>query len=395
MATAKRLQKLKSKYDEYPDDIFKDSRMSFGDHIDELRTRMLRALKWLLLFLVIGFVLDSIGSTVGNRNIGIGRPMMDIITDPIQQQVEDFYFRRNARITEQKLADLAKTTPDEIRQIRQKLRDNGNNLTSLTSEERLKLLGAPQEMPVLVSTAELASAFGSPKADAPKELSLNLQVFPGYINSLNNTGEALLGSRNYLKTLSVQEGFVVYFKVSVLCGIVLASPFILYQFWAFVAAGLYPHEKRYVYLMFGPSLSLFLAGVLLCQFLVLPGAVKALLSFNEWLGFDPDIRLNEWLSLALILPLVFGISFQTPLVMVFLNRIGMFTAQDYLSKWRFACFILAVFAAIITPTPDAVTMLYLFVPMFSLYLLGVAICYYFPGFTEEEEEAEATEEVAV
>jgi sec-independent protein translocase protein TatC len=394
MATAKRLQKLKSKYDEYPDDIFKDSRMSFGDHIEELRTRMLRALKWLLLFLVIGFVLDSIGSTVGNRNIGIGRPMMDIITDPIQQQVEDFYFRRNARITEQKLAELAKTTPEEIRQIRQKLRDNGNNLNTLTGEQREKLLGAPQEMPVLVNTAELAAAFGPPKSDAPRELSLNLQVFPGYINSLNNTGEALLGSRNYLKTLSVQEGFVVYFKVSVLCGIVLASPFIFYQFWAFVAAGLYPHEKRYVYLLFGPSLGLFLAGVLLCQFWVLPGAVKALLSFNEWLGFDPDIRLNEWLSLALILPLIFGISFQTPLAMVFLNRIGMFSAQDYLSKWRFACFVLAIFAAIITPTPDAITMLYLFVPMFSLYLLGVGICYYFPGFTEEEE-AEAAEEVAV
>ena len=54
--------------------------------------------------------------------------------------------------------------------------------------------------------------------------------------------------------------------------------------------------------------------------------MKALLAFNEWLGFDPDIRLNEWLGLAIILPLVFGISFQTPLVMIFLNRIGMFTA---------------------------------------------------------------------
>ena len=64
--------------------------------------------------------------------------------------------------------------------------------------------------------------------------------------------------------------------------------------------------------------------MLLCQFFVLPGAVKALLKFNEMLGFDPDIRLNEWLGLAIILPLVFGLSFQTPLVMIFLNRIGMF-----------------------------------------------------------------------
>jgi sec-independent protein translocase protein TatC len=147
--------------------------------------------------------------------------------------------------------------------------------------------------------------------------------------------------------------------------------------------------------MFGPSLGLFITGVLLCQFVVLPNAVAALLKFNEWLGFDPEIRLNEWLGLAIILPLVFGISFQTPLVMVFLNRIGMFTAQDYIAKWRHACIILAAFAAIITPTPDAVTMLYLFLPMFSLYLLGIVICHYFPGIPEEDEEYEAAEEVAV
>lgn len=395
MATVQRLQKIKSKYDEYPDDIFKDSRMSFGDHIDELRVRMIRAIKWLLLFMLIGFALDSVGSAIGNPKIGVGKPMIEVITDPVEQQVKDFYFRRNARITEQKLADLAQSTPEEIKRIREKLRDAGNNLTALSAEERHKLLGAPQDMPVLINAAELAPAFGSPKADAPKELSLNLQVYPAHITSLNSTGEGLLGSRKYLSTLSVQEGFVVYFKVSLLCGIVLASPFLFYQFWAFVGAGLYPHERKYVYMLFGPSVGLFLAGVLLCQFWVLPGAVKALLAFNEWLGFDPDIRLNEWLSLAIILPLVFGVSFQTPLVMVFLNRIGMFTAHDYLAKWRWACFILAVFAAVITPTPDAVTMLYLFVPLFALYLVGIAVCYYFPGFTEQDEEAEAAEEVAV
>ena len=99
---------------------------------------------------------------------------------------------------------------------------------------------------------------------------------------------------------------------------------------------------------------------------------------------------------AVALPLVFGISFQTPLVMVFLNRIGLFTAQDYLTKWRMACFIIAVFAALVTPTPDAITMMYLFVPMFALYMIGILICHLFPGFDPNEvEEAETAEEVAV
>jgi sec-independent protein translocase protein TatC len=392
---AARRRPKKNPFDEYPDDIFKDTRMSFGDHIEELRTRMLRALKWLLLFMVIGFILDAAGKSLGNPKIGIAFPMLKIITEPIESQVRDFYHRRAEKVALTQLADMAQATPEEISAIQKKLQENSNNLTALTEDERQKLLGSPSEMPVLIPAKVFEAIHGPLLPGAPEEIGFKMKVYPGYINYLNSKGEALLAAKPYIGTLSAQEAFVVYFKVQILCGIVLASPFILYQFWMFVGAGLYPHERKYIYMMFGPSLGLFLAGILLCQFVVLPNAIKALLMFNEWLGFDPEIRLNEWLGLAIILPLVFGISFQTPLVMVFLNRIGMFTAQDYVKKWKHACMVLAVFAAIITPTPDAVTMLYLFLPMFSLYLLGIVICHYFPGIPEEDEEFEAAEEVAV
>jgi sec-independent protein translocase protein TatC len=388
-------KKRKPVVHEYPDDIFADTRMSFGDHIEELRVRMLWALKWLILFMVLGFILDAIGKSVGNPSIGIAFPMMEVITEPIKQQVGDFYNRRIERVAAERLAGLTQSPPDEARRVQEKLRENNFNLSALSAAERRVLLGAPVDMDVEMDAGSLEPVFGPPRPDAPPTVAFKLRVFPAQLNYLNVKGEGLLEARNHLTTLSAQEGFVVYFKVQILCGIVLASPFILYQFWAFVGAGLYPHERRYVYLMFGPSLFLFLAGVLLCQFVVLPGAVKALLAFNEWLGFDPDIRLSEWLGLAIILPLVFGVSFQTPLVMVFLNRIGMFTAADYVSKWRYACIIMAFLAALLTPTPDAVTMLYLFVPMFGLYLGGIAICHYFPAPIFEEEGEEAEEEVAV
>ena len=397
MATAHRLKKLKEQYHEYPDDMFAETRMSLGEHIEELRYRMIAALKWLLFFLVIGFILDAIGGAVGNDKIGVGKPMLKVITEPVETQARDFYYRRARKIADEKLATIRKTDPAQITAVREKLERNGNNPRPRSEDERALLMGEAREMPIVfVEVKELEPVFGQAKPDAPAEIGFKLKVYPAYISSMSDQGQALLGSKKYLSTLSAQEAFVVYFKVSILCGIVLASPFIFYQFWAFVGAGLYPHEKKYVYIFFGPSLILFIAGVLLCQFFVLPGAVKALLAFNEMLGFDPDIRLHEWLSLAIILPLVFGISFQTPLVMVFLNRIGLFTAQDYLTKWRFACFVIAVFAALVTPTPDAITMLYLFVPMFALYLLGILICHLFPGFDPNEmEEAETAEEVAV
>ncbi len=390
------IQQLKQKYDEYPDDMFASTRMSLGEHIEELRTRMLNALKWLLFFMIIGFILDAVGASVGNKKIGIGKPMLEVITAPVIEQTKDFYNRRNTKLYDEKVAKITNSDPEEIAVIRKKLTDNDNNYSVLSADERAKLLGAPEEMPVYIPTKAFEPVFGPPKAGAPEEISVKLRVYPAHFNYLSTKGETLLESKNYLTTLSTQEAFVVYFKVQILCGIVLACPFIFYQFWAFVGAGLYPHEKRYVYLFFGPSVLLFIGGVLLCQFVVLPGAVKALLKFNEMLGFDPDLRLNEWLSLAIILPLVFGISFQTPLVMVFLNRIGIFSAQDYLTKWRYACIILAFFSAMVTPTPDAVTMMYLFLPMFGLYMAGILICHWFPGFDPNElDDPEPDEEVAV
>lgn len=387
--------KSKSAYDEYPDDIFKDSRMSFGDHLEELRTRLFKALKYLLLCLVFGFFLDWIGYLIDYPNFGIGRPMMRVITEPVESQVRDFYNRRIEKIGLEKLTKFADTDAEELEAIKAKLQKKDYNLTSLSSDERRKLLGATVEMPVIMPTEAFTPVFGAPKPDAPKEISLKMQVYPGYISYLSSKGDNLLEFKQYLSTMSVQEGFLVYFKVSILCGIILSSPILLYQFWAFVGAGLYPHERRYAYVFFGPSLGLFLVGIVMCQFLVLPNAVKGLLFFNELLGFDPDIRLKEWMGLAIVLPLVFGLSFQTPLVMVFLNRIGVFTAKDYLDKWRHACMILAIFAAIATPTPDALTMLYMFIPMFGLYLAGIAFCHYFPATTEADAEAVAAEEVAV
>lgn len=378
---------------DYPDDIFADTRMTFGEHIEELRMRMIRALIGLVICLFAGFVLDGIGAALDNPNIGIGRPMISIITDPVETQVRDFYNRRN-NMVEERIHSVDDIPSEELAEIEEQLRKNGGNISELSESQKRKLMALTQPMWMELRVADLAGVFGPPRDGAPSTVITQVRVRPAELSVLANRGDVIAGGRQYLTTLSAQEAFVVYFKVSLLCGAIISSPWILYQFWMFVGAGLYPHEKRYVYIFFWPSVILFTGGAILCQFIVMPGALKALLKFNEFLGFDPDIRLNEWLSLAIILPLVFGLSFQTPLVMIFLNRIGVFSAEDYASKWRYACMILAIFAAIITPTPDVVTMGYLFLPMFGLYLAGIVICHFFPGFEEDEEE-EADEEVAV
>lgn len=225
-----------------------------------------------------------------------------------------------------------------LERIREKQAKYEGSLRVLTEDEKAKLLAAPRDLPVFIPVAPLKEAFGvEPKDKSLTHIPMTVQVFPAHINAYNLEGETLLGTKRYLTTLSAQESLVVYVKVSLLCGFIIASPWIFYQIWAFVAAGMYPNEKAYVYKYLPFSLGLFLTGIVLCQFVVLPGAVKALLGFNNWIDTDPDLRLNEWLSFAIVLPLVFGVSFQTPLVMFFFNRLGVFSWHDYWGSTRSWC----------------------------------------------------------
>ncbi len=156
--------------------------------------------------------------------------------------------------------------------------------------------------------------------------------------------------------MSFQEPFTIYLKASLLAGAVLASPWVFYQIWLFVAAGLYPRERRYVHIYLPFSVVLFLAGVSLAFFGVFQPVLRFLLGFNSWQQIDPVLRFNEWMGLLLMLPLGFGIAFQLPLVMLFLERIGVVTIRAYLSSWRVAILAIFIVAMILSPSGDPYSM---------------------------------------
>lgn len=181
-----------------------------------------------------------------------------------------------------------------------------------------------------------------------------------------------------VQSLNAQEAFMIWMKASFMTGLVLASPWIFYQLWVFVAAGLYPHEKNYVYMYMPISLGLFAFGAVLAFMFVFKPVLSFLFSFNQMMEIDPDPRIGEWLGFVLMMPLAFGISFQLPLVMLFLERIGIVTIKTYLEHWRVAILIIAVAAMIITPTADPYSMLLMMVPLIVLYFLGISMCRYMP-----------------
>lgn len=348
------------------DDPFADTRMSFGDHLEELRSRMWRAIKGLGLCLVIGFIMDQIGDYTGKPWIGVGKPMLKIITDPVEEQVKEFYHKRN---------ELARKKLEETQ--------------ADANEQRNKMVEVRTKLPV----QPLLDSFEGLKLKdtEQKEIEFVQYVNAGQLHTGANEGEHVLGTRKFLTGLGVMEAFMVYIKVSLLCGVVIACPWIFWQMWSFIGAGLYPQEKKLVHVYLPFSVILFMGGCVLCQFVVMPRAVSAMLGFYDWINIDPDLRLNEWLGFAIVMPLVFGVSFQTPLVMLFFNRIGVFTWEQYLAKWRYAIFVLAVAAALLTPSTDVISMLWLFIPTFGLYMIGILICYMLPPpnlFGPVDEDAE-------
>lgn len=179
------------------------------------------------------------------------------------------------------------------------------------------------------------------------------------------------------KTLNAHEGFMIYIKAALVSGAVLSSPWVFYWLWTFVAAGLYPHEKDYVYVFLPFSLGLFLLGAATAFFFVFDPVLNFLFSYNRWLGLGTDMRISEWMGFVLLLPLGFGISFQLPLVMLFLERIGVFTVETYSQNWRISVLVICFLAMVLTPA-DPYSMVLLAAPLAVLYFGGILLCRYLP-----------------
>ncbi len=179
------------------------------------------------------------------------------------------------------------------------------------------------------------------------------------------------------QVLNAQEAFMIWLKAALVTGLVLASPYVLYQLWVFVAAGLYPHEKHYVYIYLPLSIGLFFLGAAIAFLFVFDPVLDFLFTFNKGMNADFDPRIGEWLGFVLILPIGFGLGFQLPLVMLFVNRIGLVSVETYIAQWRIAVLVIFVVAMVLTPA-EPISMLLMAFPLCLLYVFGIAMCKFMP-----------------
>lgn len=202
---------------------------------------------------------------------------------------------------------------------------------------------------------------------------------------------ALPPGSDYMVFTGVVEPFFIYMKVGFAGGVILASPVILYQIWGFVAPALYRNERLWFIAIVASSLVLFFSGALFAYFVVFPFGFKYLLSYS-----NPELRpllsMSDYFSMVTRLLLAFGAVFQLPLVILVLARLGLVTAWQLLSWWRYAIVIILIIAAILTPTPDVFNQLLMAGPLVLLYGLGIIVAKLFGKKKAPKAEPEAETE---
>ncbi len=171
-------------------------------------------------------------------------------------------------------------------------------------------------------------------------------------------------------------GFVMlYINFGLYLGIALAMPWVLYQVWLFVAPGLYKHERKAVASFIVSATVLFLCGVAFAYFVMLPRVLTFVVEFSNTGPIKPWIDINEYFKMTLIVLLGLGVIFELPVVVFILSIFGIVTPKFMMKNFRYAMLIIAVVAAVVTPTPDAMTMLIFMAPMVGLYFLSVLVSY--------------------
>jgi sec-independent protein translocase protein TatC len=191
-----------------------------------------------------------------------------------------------------------------------------------------------------------------------------------------------------LQAISPTEIFFTYMKVALLAGFVLTVPMFFWQIWAFVAPGLYPSEKKVALPFVTVASLLFIAGAVFAHQLVFPTVFTFFASFrNEFV--DPAWTMREVFSMTTQLILAFGICFEMPVLVFFLALSGIVTPRQLFGWTKYAVLVSFIVAAVLTPTPDAVTQTLLAGPLVALYLLGVGVAWLFGARKKPEASAVA------
>jgi len=337
--------------------------MSFLDHLDELRRRLIYSVFSITLAFVVCFTFSE--------------PIYRFLSVPIIRQLQK---ERRTMQASYGTINLAEVADGETLQY---------TFTKETSVNGVKIpLGTT--IPVRKTTIE-----GKPTLVLAERWSVARTILPinTAIDQIQREGESKVffdDESNQLVLRGVTSPFMVYMRVALYAGIALAVPFLFYQIWAFIAPGLYQHEKKYVVPVILMSTFFFVTGAAFAYLIAFPAVCDYMLGLAMQGGFRTLLDAEDYLDLIIMIMLGLGIVFQIPTISFVLGRIGLLTPKIMIKAWRYAVVGITIIAAVATPTPDAFNMLMFAAPMLVLYLLSIVIVWLF-GKKRQTDEEYATE----
>jgi sec-independent protein translocase protein TatC len=336
--------------------------MSFLDHLDELRRR--------LIFSVISIsIAFSVCFTFSDS-------IFKFLSVPVVQQLQKAKRAQQAKFGQPDINNLKEGEAAQYTFMQDT--SVGGVKIPLGATIRVKKITKDNQPQLAL---ELPWAIG--KTIVPAETT---------ISSIQKEGEKALfydDQNGNLIIRTVTGSFMIYMQVAFYAGIAFAIPFLLYQIWAFIAPGLYKHEKRYVMPLITMGTVLFIAGAAFAYLVAFPAACDYLLTLAIEGGFQTLYDAEEYLNLIIMIMLGLGIVFQIPTISFLLGRIGLLTPGIMWRSWRYAVVVIMIVSAILTPTADWVNMSIFAAPMLVLYFLSIGIVWFFGKQRRREKEVTA------
>ncbi len=327
--------------------------MSFLEHLDELRRRLIRSVVFVTLALVFcWFVSDQIYNFL---SVPIRRALADAAQRPVPLQglTGGEAILPLSALSE---GDAGRYVFSEATRLGTSVIPAGAAVAARVAKDRDGKAGVFTDEPIFAGQTVIPKGVRLP---------VELSAQPG----------ALPGIEDKLVVRTAMEPFSLYLSVSLYAALCLSVPFLLWQVWGFVAPGLYPHERGYATpFVFMSSVS-FVLGAAFAYYVLFPPAARYLLGLGQ--DFRLFLNASDYFDFIVLIMLAMGVVFQMPAVTYVLARIGLVDARLLMRHWRVATIVILIAAAVLSPTSDILNMMLFAAPMVVLYIISILVAWLF------------------
>lgn len=327
--------------------------MSFLDHLDELRRRLIRSFIFVFLATTLCWF--------------VSKPIYAFLAAPVEHALADAQRRQ---------VPIAGQTGTEMISALTTLKENDSGRYVFAEETKLGTSLIPAGASVTARVVKDIEGKLALYTDEP--LFAGNTVIPKGVRlptELGTATESYSGINDKLIVTTALEPFSLYIKVSLYAAVCLSVPFLLLQIWGFVSPGLYPHERAYVTPFITLSSISFVLGAAFAYYVLFPPAAKYLLGLGS--DFRLLLKANDYFDFIILIMLGMGVVFQMPAVTYVLARIGLVTAGFMVKIWKTALIIILISAAVLSPTSDIVNMMLFAAPMMVLYIISILVAWIF------------------